>query len=102
MMMPNEAEAIGTKGTLKLPDPFLFGDKLVTPNGVKEIPFVNNDPEAKYNFMNSTGLSYEAQHVRECLQKNLLESPVVSHADTLMVAEIMEEILKQVGVNYET
>ena len=99
--MDCEAEAIGTKGTLKLSNPFWCSTRLTTPNGIQEFPF-KDDPDAKYNFINSAGLAYEAQHVRECLRKNLLESPVVSHAETLLVAQILEEILKQIGVNYET
>ena len=54
-----------------------------------------------FNFLNSAGLGYEAQHVRECLLKGLKESPAVSHTETLTIAELMEEVRKQVGVVYD-
>ena len=53
-----------------------------------------------YNFQNSGGLLFEANHVRECLQKNLKESPLVTHQDSLLIAEIQQEIMDQIGVSY--
>ena len=43
---------------------------------------------------------YEAHHVRDCLLKGLKESPTVPHRDTLLMAEILEEVRTQVGVVY--
>ena len=54
-----------------------------------------------FNFQNSAGLAFEAQHVRHCLIHGLTESPKVSHEETLTIAKIMEEIRKQVGVVYD-
>jgi dihydrodiol dehydrogenase / D-xylose 1-dehydrogenase (NADP) len=45
-------------------------------------------------------LRYEAQNVRECLKKGLTESPVISLDETLLLAELMEDVRKQVGVDY--
>lgn len=97
--MPCEASVYGEKGSMKLPYPFWSSNKLVTVDGnTQEFPL----PEGKYpfNFPNSAGLGYEAQHVRECLQQGLTESPKVSHADTLLFAELMEKVRKEVGVVY--
>jgi len=70
----------------------------VTPEGTIDYEY----PEAKipFNYTNSVGLRYEAQHVRECLKKGLKESPVVSLDETLLLAELMESVRKQVGVDY--
>ena len=53
-----------------------------------------------YNFQNSGGLLFEANHVRECLKRNLKESHLVSHKDSLIIAEIQQEIMDQIGVSY--
>ena len=58
------------------------------------------DTKLPFNFSNSAQLVYEAQHVRECLAAGLTESPKVTLDETLLVAEIMESIRKQVGVTY--
>jgi predicted dehydrogenase len=46
------------------------------------------------------GYEYEAQHVGECLQKGLLESPVLTHAKTLLMMETLDIIRKQTGIVY--
>ena len=92
------ATVYGSKGSMTIPDPFWCSTKLETPSGTLDFPL----PEAKipFNYTNSAGLRYEAQHLRECLQKGLAESPVISLDETLLLAELMEEIRKQVGVEY--
>lgn len=37
---------------------------------------------------------YEVNHINECIQKGLLESPIMSHDMTLKTIEIVEEIIK--------
>ncbi|KAG9481534.1 hypothetical protein GDO78_010657 [Eleutherodactylus coqui] len=68
-----------------------------------------NGKETKYplphttkamHFTNSTGLSYEAEHVRHCLLKGLKESPLMTLADSELLATIMEEVRKQLGVKF--
>ncbi len=88
----------GTKGAITIADPFWSSQKITTPDNEFSYPY----PEAKqpFNFTNSIGLRYEAQHVRECLEKGLTESPVMSLDETLLIAELMEDVRKQVGVDY--
>ncbi|HKM08616.1 MAG TPA: Gfo/Idh/MocA family oxidoreductase [Sphaerochaeta sp.] len=47
------------------------------------------------SFSNSytNGLEYQVEHVCACLEKGLLESPVVSYADTLACTALFEKIL---------
>lgn len=49
---------------------------------------------------NGAGMVYQAREVRRCIQQGLLESPYMSHKDSLTIMAIQDEILKQVGVNY--
>jgi len=100
VLLPNEAIAVGTKGTLKLEAPFWCSTALVTPNGRLEFPLPQVPGDHKFNFGNSVGLSFQCNEVRRCIKAGLLESPVVSHQETLLLAEIMESVRKQIGVVY--
>ncbi|MFM8850780.1 MAG: Gfo/Idh/MocA family protein [Cytophagales bacterium] len=46
------------------------------------------------------GYEYEARHVTNCIKKGLLESPLRTHADTILLMEILDEIRKSAGINY--
>lgn len=59
-----------------------------------------NEHEDDYNFKNSNGLHYEAEEVRKCIMNGKLESDYVSHSDSIIIANISDEIRKQIGVNY--
>merc|ERR1719232_1318408 len=97
--MTCEAHVYGTKGTMSLKFPFWCSNKLQLSDG-KIVEFPLPEGPHEFNFWNSAGLGFEAQHVRECLLKGLKESPAVTHAETLTIAELMENIRKQIGVVY--
>jgi predicted dehydrogenase len=46
------------------------------------------------------GYHGEIRHVQECLRKGLTESPVMSHADTLMMMEVLDAIREKAGIHY--
>jgi predicted dehydrogenase len=46
------------------------------------------------------GYQYEARHVGECLRKGLIESPVMSHNDSLLIMETMDRIRLAAGIHY--
>jgi predicted dehydrogenase len=46
------------------------------------------------------GYHYEIGHVNECLRKGLRESPVMSHADTLELMEVLDQIRSKAGIIY--
>ena len=48
-----------------------------------------------------TGLGNEAAHVQECLRDGLTESPFVPRAQTLELLDAMDEIRRQIGVQYD-
>jgi predicted dehydrogenase len=49
---------------------------------------------------NGSGYQYEARHVGECLRKGLYESPVMTHADSLLIMETMDRIRTVAGIHY--
>lgn len=46
------------------------------------------------------GYHYEIKHVQECLRSGLRESPIMSHADTLLLMETLDTIRKKAGIVY--
>lgn len=101
-----DAIVCGTKSELQLPHPFWCSTRLETPKGVYDFEGVSLDfplpPLAQpTNYPNSVGLRYEAQTVREYLLNNVKESDIMPLEHSLTVAEIADEVLKQIGVKYE-
>ena len=47
-----------------------------------------------------SGYEYEAMHVTECLQKRLVESPVLTLEKTLLLMETLDIIRKKAGIHY--
>lgn len=47
-----------------------------------------------------SGYEYEAMHVTECLQKRLVESPVLTHSKTLLLMETLDAIRSKAGIHY--
>ncbi|XP_029313328.1 trans-1,2-dihydrobenzene-1,2-diol dehydrogenase [Cottoperca gobio] len=93
--LPNDAIIVGTKGTIRTPDNMWCPTSLEV-NG-KETRYPVPEPYLPLNFLNSTGMRYEAEEVRQCLLKGLKESAAMSHADSLLLAEVEDEIHRQVG-----
>lgn len=88
----------GTKGTITL-NQFWCPLKLIDIDGKeKEWPLPNSKVEI--NFINSTGLRYEAEEVRKCINAGQLESSDVSHEESLRIARIQDELRKQIGVKF--
>lgn len=96
--LSNDAVIVGSKGSIRIPAHMWCPTSLVV-NG-KETRYPVPPPRLPLNFLNSTGMRYEAEEVRQCLLKGLKESAVVSHADSLLLAEVEDEIRRQVGVEY--
>ncbi|XP_015274009.1 PREDICTED: trans-1,2-dihydrobenzene-1,2-diol dehydrogenase-like [Gekko japonicus] len=81
-----------------IPSTFWSPVQLVVNGKSEECPLPS--PSQKLYFPNTTGLRYEAQHVRQCLLQGLKESPVMSHADSELVHSILDEVRRQLGVSY--
>ena len=88
-----EATIIGTKGRIKIDSPWYMAT---------DFSVVLNDSTSKsFSFPHKTnGFEYEIIEVMNCLNNGLLQSPLVSHQQTITVSKIMDELLKQAGVDY--
>ncbi|XP_063159108.1 trans-1,2-dihydrobenzene-1,2-diol dehydrogenase [Candoia aspera] len=97
--LPGEATIGGTEGIIKVPDHMNSPTTMFLKGNRWEWPLPPS-PEPLY-FEHDIGLRYEAEHVRECLQKGLKESPIMPLRESETIAHIMDEARKQVGVSYE-
>lgn len=92
---PVEAMIAGTKGRIVMRGRFHNPScrvELISENDeVREIPVDRED---------GFGYQYEIRHVNECLRQGLTESPVMTHADTLMLMETLDRIRKTCDVRY--
>ena len=94
--LATEADFNGTKGRIRLTTRFyeptttfeFYTDKV---DSRQVIPYPKED---------GWGYQYEIRHVHECLRNGLIESPVMSHHDTLQLMEVLDDIRKQAGIVY--
>lgn len=96
----NKATVVGTKGRATVQEPFHFPNTLIDVDG-KEKQFSLHTSSLPYNFANSAGLVYQALEVERCIREGLLESPRMTHNDSLILAKLEDTIRKQVGVHYD-
>ena len=90
---PIEANIIGTKGKIRVDSPwYMATDFIVT---------LHDGTSKSYSIPHPTnGFEYEIMEVMHCLENNLTESALVPHQQTLIVSQVMDELLKQAGVDY--
>lgn len=94
--LPIEVSIHGTCGGIKLTSRFY------EPSSKVEL---HEEPGTKSQVIpvkkeKGVGYQYEARHVNECLKKGLTESPIMSHADTLLLMEMLDKIRKISGIGY--
>lgn len=94
--LPIQAEINGTEGNVTLTTRFYEPSATIQLYrqlpGEKEIIAVQK--EAGF------GYQYEARHVNECLKNGLTESPVMTHADTLLLMEMLDRIRNKARIEY--
>ncbi|HEY4334385.1 MAG TPA: Gfo/Idh/MocA family oxidoreductase [Puia sp.] len=89
------AEIAGTAGMIRIPTPWYKNDRYEwnrngeAPQTVKLEPMVN-------------GFEYQIREAMRCRGLGLIESPLLPHSFSLMMAETMDEIRRQLGVKYPT
>jgi predicted dehydrogenase len=92
---PVEATIVGTEGYIRMTNRFhnpVGNVEVVDSKGVRQVPVYKEE---------GFGYQFEARHVGECLRKNLIESPVMSHSDSLLLMETMDRIRAKCGIRYE-
>ncbi|CAN9506760.1 unnamed protein product [Ophioblennius macclurei] len=97
-VMPSDALIVGTKGRICIPSTMWCPTTLEVNGKRTEYPLPA--PGMPLNFTSSTGMRYEAEEVRQCLLAGLKESKVMPHADSLLLAEVEDEIRRQIGTVY--
>lgn len=90
---PVAAAVTGTRGRIELPAPFFRPGHLTLYRNDAE-------PETIPGDVVGMGYQHEAAEVQRCLAEGLLESPLVPHATTLEVMELLDTIREQIGVSY--
>ncbi|MEP6465587.1 MAG: Gfo/Idh/MocA family oxidoreductase [Parafilimonas sp.] len=92
-----EADICGTKGRIRLTaryyTPFTTIEYFAGKADTKQLIDLNT-------FDAGFGYEHEARHVCECFEKGLTESPVMTHADTLLLMETLDAIRKEAGIIY--
>ncbi|XP_055638312.1 trans-1,2-dihydrobenzene-1,2-diol dehydrogenase-like [Toxorhynchites rutilus septentrionalis] len=96
--LANRAEIRGTKGTMTLHD-FWCPVSLTDIDGSKKEFTLPKAPHT-FNYQNSCGLRFEAEETRRCINAGLLESAVVPHSESTLIARIQDEIRRQIGVQF--
>ena len=94
--LATEADISGNKGRIRLTHRFYTPDTTIEfypgrADSKEIIPVQRTE---------GFGYHYEARHVGECLRKGLTESPVMTHADTLLLMETLDEIREKAGIRY--
>jgi len=77
-------------------------------NGIIKYNRVSNEPiilikdslkkEITFETCQNSGYKYEASHVMDCLDKNLIESPVLTNQVSLNLIGILDEVRKKAGI----
>lgn len=89
-----EAEIIGTKGQIKIKNPWFKATDFSV--------HLNDGTIQDYSIPHvSNGFEHEIQEVMYCLDNGLLESSKMPHHLSMAVSKTMEKILQQAGVVYK-
>lgn len=94
----NCATIMGSKGKIFLEDTFWCPKqvKLTNKTVTNDIP----QGPTKYHFMNSGGLSYQADQAYKCIRNGEIDNPKYGYKDVEMVHKIIDEISQQIGLKY--
>lgn len=90
---PVAAAVVGTTGRIELPAPFFRPGHLTLYRNDAE-------PQTIPGELAGSGYQHEAAEVQRCLAAGLRESPLVPHAVTLEVMELLDSVRAQIGVSY--
>ncbi len=80
--------------------PFNAPNKVYVNDVLHEFPYASTVLPLNYGKA-SAGLRYQANEVRNCIKAGKLESDRMPHKDSILIANIEDEIRKQVGVKYD-
>ena len=87
------AEIAGTEGMIRIPTPWYKNDRYEWSRAGEPSQAVALEPMVN-------GFEYQIRETMRCLALGLIESPMLPHSFSLMMAETMDEIRRQIGVKY--
>ncbi|MFM9911509.1 MAG: Gfo/Idh/MocA family protein [Chitinophagaceae bacterium] len=95
--LATEAHISGRAGRIRLTNRFYEPSTTIEyyPDKIDSKEIIPYDKEPGW------GYQYEIKHVNECLSKGLTESPVMSHADTLLLMDVLDRIRYAAGIKYD-
>lgn len=92
---PVEATIVGTKGYVRM------NNRFHSPVSTLEIVKDKMPPsQIEISREEGSGYQYEARHVSQCLREGLIESPVMSHSDSILLMETLDRIRQKCGIKY--
>ncbi len=92
---PVEATIVGTEGYIRMTNRFH--------NASSKIELVKDKQpavEIKVHREEGYGYQFEARHVSDCLREGLTESPIMNHADSLLLIETLDRLRASCGIKY--
>jgi predicted dehydrogenase len=92
---PVEATIVGTKGYIRMANRFH--------NATSKIELIKDKQpgvEIEVHREKGYGYQFEARHVGECLRAGQIESPIMSHADSLLLIETLDRLRASCGITY--
>jgi predicted dehydrogenase len=92
---PCTARIVGERGTIEL------ARRMHTPPGFT-VTFHGEAPRYHRHDENGQGLRHQVFEVHRCVEQGFVESPRLTHNETLAYAATMDEIRRQLGVRYAT
>jgi predicted dehydrogenase len=95
--LATEAYINGDKGRIHLTSRFYEPSTTIAfyPDRIDSKQLIPFDKEEGF------GYQYEARHASDCLRMGLTESPVMSHADTMLMMETLDRVRAVGGIRYE-
>lgn len=94
--LPTEADICGTQGRIKLTSGFYEPSSMIEFYEGRGSEKQTIPVEKESGF----GYQYEARHVNECLRNGLIESNVVTFANTIAMMETLDKVRHIAGVRY--
>jgi predicted dehydrogenase len=92
---PVKATITGTEGCIQLLNRFHNASSIIELVKDKQ-PAVEIPVHREEGY----GYQFEARHVGQCLREGLTESPVMSHADSLLLIETLDRLRATCGIRY--
>jgi hypothetical protein len=86
---PHNAFIIGTEGTIWMPQ--FWRARFALLWGHRKLPKIA---------VGAAGYQFEAEEVAQCIRANLLESPLMTLAESLALMELMDSVREKIGLRY--